>query len=481
MPDKGIDLLEEACVSARSTGLKFIDANTVDQLLTQKIGVNVGSISSNESENLLRLADEMHKRVVGQDEAINAVSSAIKRSRSGLTSTKRPIASFMFFGPTGVGKTEVAKTLADVYYGDEKFMIRVDMSEYQEQENLNRLIGYTDEQGNFIGGFLTESVRAKPFSLVLLDEIEKANKKVLDLFLQVLDEGTLNDGMGRKVDFTNTIIIMTSNVGSSKIAELVLKGEKYHEVEKEVMTELRNFFRIEFLNRFDKLIMFKPLTKIEVEQVVEIMLRNIKKNLLLKGINVVWNDQTREELAVAGFSPMYGARELRRVLQEQVEDKLADLIIKGQLKSGQEAVFNGLVVNNIVNLKNMRKKLLVLALTILFSGTFLSLLTVHAQLNATDFSQTFTIPNPSKYSSLEDIINAVVSLIRPVFILTFAGMILYGAWIRLTSQGDAEKIKKSTQIIIAAVIGFAIAVFAPTIVDFVGKLLGVQSGLITTT
>jgi len=349
MPDKGIDLLEEACLAAKNQGLAFLDVATVDEVLSDRVGVKVGNLSESESQTLMNLSIQMHERVVGQQEAIDAVASAIKRSRSGLSAGKKPIASFLFYGPTGVGKTEVARTLADIYYGSENLMIRLDMSEYQEEQNLNRIIGYTDDKGNFIGGYLTEAVRTRPFSLILLDEIEKANKKVLDLFLQVLDEGTLKDGMGRKIDFTNTIIIMTSNIGSNLIANEILKGQKYHEVEKLVGSKLQESFRIEFLNRFDKLIMFKPLSKIEIEQIVTLMLKKINDNLMQRGISFLWNERTLSELSERGFSPTYGARELKRIIQENIEDKLADLIIQGKLRSGMEAVFDGLTVRDIVN------------------------------------------------------------------------------------------------------------------------------------
>lgn len=349
MPDKGIDLFEEACLAAKNRGLTFLDVSTVDEILSEKVGVKVGNLSEGESHTLMAMSERMHDRVIGQNEAVDAVASAIKRSRSGLTNTKKPIASFLFYGPTGVGKTEVAKTLADVYYGSENLLIRLDMSEYQEDQNLNRIIGYTDDKGNFIGGYLTESVRSRPFSLVLLDEIEKANKKVLDLFLQVLDEGTLTDGLGRKVDFTNTIIIMTSNVGSDLIAKEIYEGKKYHDVEKDVTNKLRESYRIEFLNRFDKLIMFRPLSKIEIEQIVMLMLKKIDDNLMQKGIGISWNEATLVELANLGYSEMFGARELKRIVQENIENKLADLIIQGKLRSGTEAVFNGLTVQQVVN------------------------------------------------------------------------------------------------------------------------------------
>lgn len=349
MPDKGIDLFEEACLSAKNRGLSFLDVSTVDEVLSEKVGVKVGNLSEEESHTLMALSERMHQRVIGQNEAVDSIVSAIKRSRSGLSTSKRPIASFLFYGPTGVGKTEVAKTLADVYYGSENLLIRLDMSEFQEDQNLNRIIGYTDDKGNFIGGYLTDAVRSRPFSLVLLDEIEKANRKVLDLFLQVLDEGTLTDGLGRKVDFTNTIIIMTSNVGSDLIAKEIYDGKKYHDVEKDVTNKLREFYRIEFLNRFDKLIMFRPLNKVEIEQIVQLMLKKIDDSLMQKGIGISWDNATLTELAELGYSEMFGARELKRIVQENIENKLADYIIQGKLRSGTEAVFNGLSIKQVVN------------------------------------------------------------------------------------------------------------------------------------
>lgn len=333
MPDKALDLLEEALLDARDQGSKYLTMDIVNSLISRKIGVNVGNISQSESETLLKLEDNMHKRVVGQDAAITAIASAMRRSRAGLSSGHRPIASFLFFGPTGVGKTEVAKTLAGTYYGDEKMMIRVDMSEYQEEQNLGRLIGEMD--GNkFTGGFLTEAVRSRPFSLVLLDEIEKANPKVLDLFLQVLDEGNVTDGGGRKVDFTNTIVIATSNAGSREIAELISKGEKYDQVYAEVLPVLRQIFRVEFLNRFDKVIMFKPLLPIEVEQIAAHMMDELNLRLIEKGMGITYTKDVLKQLVEIGYDPVFGAREIRRIIQEKVEDKVAEAIVRGQLTSG---------------------------------------------------------------------------------------------------------------------------------------------------
>jgi len=317
-------------------------------VVSRKVGVKVGAIDTAESKVLINMEAELHKRLIGQNEAVNAVAAALRRSRAGLSGEKRPIAAFLFYGPTGVGKTELAKALTATYYGDEKLMIRLDMSEYQESENLNRLIGEETEKG-FQGGYLTEAVRSRPFSLILLDEIEKANPKVLDLFLQVLDEGRITDGLGRKIDFTNTIIIATSNAGSKEIAEQTEKGTDYKTVTKMLEPRLRESLRVEFLNRFDKVIMFRSLTPIEVEQITELMLKLEAKKLEEKGINLTFTKEIVAELARLGYDKVYGARELRRVIQERIEDPVARLIVEGKLKSGGELELqdlNSFVINN---------------------------------------------------------------------------------------------------------------------------------------
>jgi ATP-dependent Clp protease ATP-binding subunit ClpC len=341
LPDKAINLLEEAISKALSEGKTVVDKEVVDKLVAGKVGVEVGSISMKESEFLNKLEIELHKRVIGQHQAVDAVASALRRSRAGLTNQNRPVASFLFFGPTGVGKTELAKTVAELYFGDESKMIRLDMSEYQEDRNLGRLIG-AQEGEEFVGGYLTEAVRSKPYSLILLDEIEKANPQVLDLFLQVLDEGKITDGMGREVVFTNTIIIATSNVASKQIADLISHGRRYSEVLEAIMPSLRNFLRIEFLNRFDKLIMFKPLLKMEVEEIANLMMNSVRKKLDLKGIKLQYGKELLNELATMGFNELYGARELRRIITDTVEDKIAELIIAKELKSGDTLVINKL-------------------------------------------------------------------------------------------------------------------------------------------
>ncbi|KXK26791.1 MAG: ATP-dependent Clp protease ATP-binding subunit ClpE [candidate division WS6 bacterium OLB20] len=333
LPDKGIDLLEEVMVSARSRGLEFANEQLIEEVISAKVGVKVGAIDSRESELLVNLEEKLHQRLIGQTEAVQAVADAMRRSRAGLVSGKRPIATFLFFGPTGVGKTELSKALTAVYYGDEKLMIRLDMSEYQEETNLDRLIGKSVD-GRFEGGYLTEAVRNRPYSLLLLDEIEKANPRVLDLFLQVLDEGSMTDGLGRKVDFTNTIIIATSNVGTREISELTTRGTPYEQIRKQVQPILAKYLRVEFLNRFDKVILFRPLVPLEVQKVAEIMMQKQAKTLEEKGITLTYTPQLLEELARKGYNPVYGARELRRVIQDEVENKIAKLIVAGNLDYG---------------------------------------------------------------------------------------------------------------------------------------------------
>lgn len=346
LPDKALELIDETCSHAVLNGLRFITEHDVEDVVSGKVGVNVGQISSKEQATLLNMENKIHARIIDQEQAVRAVSNALRRARAGLGSDKKPIASFLFFGPTGVGKTELAKAVAAEFYGDEKLMIRLDMSEYQEVENLKRLIGEAKED-EFIGGVLTEAVRKKPFSLILLDEIEKANIRVLDLFLQVLDEGHLTDGMGRKVSFNNTIIVMTSNACSTQIAEMISKGKRYIDVYREVLPNLKTIFKVEFLNRFDSVIMFKPLLPLEILQVTKLLLDSEKENLKEKGIELSYTDNVLHELTDLGYNPVYGAREMKRVIQERIEDKIAKLIIEKKLSSGQIINFNSLEDINV--------------------------------------------------------------------------------------------------------------------------------------
>ncbi len=341
LPDKALELLEETCSRAQVRGLSFLTEHQIEDVVSEKVGVNIGTIGKAESDKLIKLEEKIHKRIIDQDEAVKAVSSAMRRARAGLQNSKRPIASFLFFGPTGVGKTELAKALTAEYFGDDKLLIRLDMSEYQEAENLKRLIGEANDT-EFEGGYLTEAVRSKPYSLILLDEIEKANVRVLDLFLQVLDEGHLTDGYGRRVSFKNTVIIMTSNACSYEIAEMINKGYKYIDVYRGVINELRKVFKVEFLNRFDKVIMFKPLRPIELLQVANLMVLKVKDSLADKGIELEFNEGLLKDIVEIGFDPIYGARELRRVIQDELEDRIAQLIIGKKLDSGAIIEFNKL-------------------------------------------------------------------------------------------------------------------------------------------
>lgn len=339
MPAKGINILTDMCLAAQAQQLETIDEQFAGQYLSQLTGVSVGSITADESEKLVELEAEMHKRVVGQDEAITAVAAALRRARAGLSVDTKPIASFLFYGPTGVGKTEVAKTLAATYYGSEESMVRLDMSEYQEQSNLQRLIG-EQVNGKFSGGYLTEPVRQRPYTLVLLDELEKANPQVLDLFLQVLDEGKLTDGLGRKVDFSNAIIIATSNVASKLIADQVAKGDEYQQVFTVTQPMLREVYRVEFLNRFNQIIMFKPLMTDEVAQIVRKFLDQLAERMQAQGIQISYSDAVVAELAQMAYDPVYGAREVSRVVTDQIENRVADLIVTGQAKSGSQLKLN---------------------------------------------------------------------------------------------------------------------------------------------
>lgn len=321
LPDKALDLIREAISSLESGKGKIreIDAIKISQVLSDKLGVKVGTVDDDEAKKLKDLEIEMKKRVVGQEKAINAVASAMRRERYGLRDETKPIASFLFAGPTGVGKTEVARTFAKIWFGSSENMIRLDMSEYQEDSNLARLIGFVDSSGDYIEGYLTEAVRKKPFSLLLLDEIEKASPKVLDLFLQVLDEGRLKDGLSRDTDFKNCVIIATSNIGSGKITELK-EDSKFSEVEKIVKSEIEAHFRIEFLNRFDEIIVFRPLKYEDALKIVNILLQLKKEELRKKGISIEITNELVERITKKGYSDMWGARELKRALDREIEN-----------------------------------------------------------------------------------------------------------------------------------------------------------------
>jgi len=329
-PEKAIDLLDEVCAFVVENKKKsLLTEEDVAELITQKTHVPVKEAEVEEKEKLLNLETRLHQRLVNQEEAVKEIAESLRRARTGLTPENRPIGSFLFLGPTGVGKTECAKSLADVYFGDENQMIRFDMSEYQEISSVSRLIG-----GPAGPGLLVSRVREKPFSLLLLDEIEKAHPNILNLFLQVLDEGHLTDATGRRTDFKNTIIIATSNAGSEWIREQIKTNKK---VDKEAFLDYllkTGLFKPEFLNRFDGVIAFRPLTQEELEQVVEIMIQRLAKQLEAKQIQIGLSEGAKKKLAQVGFDPVFGARALRRVIQEKVENQIAKAILENRLSAG---------------------------------------------------------------------------------------------------------------------------------------------------
>ena len=304
----------------------------IAEIVSKWTGIPVSRLLESEKEKLLKMEERLKKKVIGQDEAVTAVSNAVRRARAGLQDPNRPIGSFIFLGPTGVGKTHLAKCLAEFLFDDPNAMVRIDMSEYMEKHSVARLIGAPPGYvGYEEGGQLTEAVRRRPYSVVLFDEVEKAHPEVLDVLLQILDDGRLTDGKGRTVDFRNTIIIMTSNLGSHWIQDPSLSKE---EIRERVMSELRAHFRPEFLNRIDEIIIFNRLTLEDIEGIVELQLESVRERLAEKKMKLVLTEAARKELAKLGYDPVYGARPLRRVIQKMVLDPLALKLLEGKFKEG---------------------------------------------------------------------------------------------------------------------------------------------------
>ena len=329
-----------------------VTADDIAKVVAGWTGIPVTRLTEDESMRLLKLEEKLHERVVGQDDAVAAVAKAIRRSRVGLKDPKRPIGSFLFLGPTGVGKTELCKTLAEAMFGDENAMVRIDMSEYMEKHTVSRLIGSPPGYvGHEEGGQLTEKVRRKPYSVVLFDEIEKAHEDVWNILLQILEDGVVTDSQGRKVDFKNTVIVMTSNVGAKNItadaAKLGFDGKEKDEQEDEearfarireaVMADLKHTFRPEFLNRIDEIIVFRQLTQENIVEIARRMLAVTGGRMAQQGITLVSDDDAVAELARDGFDPQYGARPLRRAIQNTVEDAVAEQMLEGKLRSGDTA------------------------------------------------------------------------------------------------------------------------------------------------
>jgi ATP-dependent Clp protease ATP-binding subunit ClpB len=291
-----------------------------------------------EREKLLRMESELHRRVIGQDEAIHAVSDAIRRSRAGLSDPERPYGSFLFLGPTGVGKTELSKALAEFLFDTPESMVRIDMSEFMEKHSVARLIGAPPGYvGYEEGGYLTEAVRRRPYSVILMDEVEKAHPEVFNVLLQVLDDGRLTDGQGRTVDFRNTVIIMTSNLGSDRIQELA--GEdRYSQMKAQVMSVVSQYFRPEFINRLDDMIVFHPLLEEQLHEIARIQVAILSARLASRGLTLRVTDAAIDKLSAAGFDPVYGARPLKRTIQTQLENPLAQEILSGQFVPGNTIV-----------------------------------------------------------------------------------------------------------------------------------------------
>ena len=309
-----------------------VSEDDIAEVVARWTGIPVSKMMQSEKEKLLHIEEELHKRVVGQDEAISAVANAVRRSRAGLQNEKRPIGSFMFLGTTGVGKTELAKALAEYLFDDENMMTRIDMSEYQERHTVSRLVGAPPGYvGYEEGGQLTEAVRRKPYSVVLLDEIEKAHPDVFNVLLQVLDDGRLTDNKGRTVDFKNTILIMTSNVGSDIIQDSIAQGVDFDNCRDKVMEVLKHSVRPEFLNRIDEIIMFHPLTRDDVREILKIQMAELQGKLAAMDITLKFTDGFVDYLSDKGYNPVYGARPIKRVLQRDLIDELAKQLLEGKL------------------------------------------------------------------------------------------------------------------------------------------------------
>lgn len=352
LPEKAVEILKEAAQYAHNKKGEnsLVDGEDVAVIVSQKSHVPVTAVTDSERNKLLNLEENLHRRVIGQDEAVKAVAAALRRARAELRSKKRPIAAFLFMGPTGVGKTELAKTVAEVYFGDEKNMIRLDMSEYQEASAVHRLIGVPGESN---GGLLTEAVRQQPYALLLLDELEKAHPDILNIFLQVMDDGRLTDNTGRTVDFTNTIIVATSNAGSQYIQDSIRANLSVEAIKKGLLNEqLKGIFRPELLNRFDGTIVFKPLTKDEIEQVAWLMMGSITDELESRGITFRATDEAVAELATVGFDPIFGARPMRRAIQEKVENALADALLKETIERRDTVI---LQPGGVINIEKGKK------------------------------------------------------------------------------------------------------------------------------
>jgi ATP-dependent Clp protease ATP-binding subunit ClpC len=316
-----------------------VTAEDIAEVVSRATGIPVSQLTEEERERLLRLEEQLHERVVGQEEAVEVVAESIRRARAGLSDPNRPIGSFLFLGPTGVGKTELARTLAEALFGDEAAMVRIDMSEFQERHTVSRLVGAPP---GYVGyeeaGQLTESVRLRPYSVLLLDEIEKAHADVFNILLQILDDGRLTDSQGRTVDFKNTVIIMTSNLGSERIQAHARRNESFEELKEDMDQILRRSLRPEFVNRIDEVIVFRALTKEQIADIARLLLERTQRRLRAQDIEIEFSDEALELLAEEGFDPEFGARPLRRTIQRRVDNELSRMVLDGSLNPGDKVV-----------------------------------------------------------------------------------------------------------------------------------------------
>jgi len=341
LPELESRLREEEEVKTEADERRLLKEEVTEEEIAEVVsnwtGIPVSKLACAEREKLLHLAEELHKRVVGQDEAVMAVSEAVLRARAGLKDEGRPIGSFIFLGPTGVGKTELAKALSEAMFDSEKNLVRIDMSEYMEKHSVSRLIGAPPGYvGYDEGGQLTEAVRRRPYSVILFDEIEKAHADVFNVLLQLLDDGRLTDSQGRTVDFKNTIVVMTSNIGSAYLMENIKPDGTISEAVKEaVEAEMKNHFRPEFLNRIDDTVVFSPLTEAQIMKIIDLSMKDIQKRLAERSITVVLTENTKRTIANEAYSPLFGARPVKRYLQKHIETQIAAKIVRGEVKEGE--------------------------------------------------------------------------------------------------------------------------------------------------
>ena len=331
-----IEKIREKWEKEKNSRKLVVGENEIADIVSDWTKIPVRKLAEEESERLLKLESILHERVVGQEEAVSAVARAIRRGRVGLKDPKRPIGSFLFLGPTGVGKTELSKALSEAMFGTENAMIRVDMSEYMEKHSVSKMIGSPPGYvGYEEGGQLSEKVRRNPYSVILFDEIEKAHPDVFNVLLQVLDDGRITDSQGRTVDFKNTIIIMTSNLGSQYLLDGIdADGNISPEAEKEVMEDLQGHFRPEFLNRLDEIILFKPLTKSNIGEIIHLLMEDLNSRLVDKEVRVELSKEAEAYVVDHGFDPVYGARPMKRYLQKTVETEAAKLILADRVRAG---------------------------------------------------------------------------------------------------------------------------------------------------